>query len=321
MAGPSAVFTEMVSTTLRNMDTTPVDNVTKHNALLTLMKKKGNIKKTSGGYELQKPLIYNETGNYTRFSGYGEIPTSQQPVITSAKYEWREIALSVQCSYKELNQNNSKEAMIKLKDVRIKAAMATAANNFSVDLYSDGTEANQIGGLAHIIQDNGQGTVGDIDSSTETWWQNDYQELAGTDAGTYSALRAGMNSLWLRLNRGLDKPELIVMSHDFYSTFEGGLQDLQRYGDATTGDLGFESLKYKTANVVFDDNANFGTTAEKAYMLNLDYLELEQHTNASWKQDGERTPVNQMAVVIPIYWMGNLCCTNRDLQGVVIDAA
>jgi hypothetical protein len=30
--------------------------------------------------------------------------------------------------------------------------------------------------------------------------------------------------------------------------------------------------------------------------------------------------VNQDGVVIPILWMGQLCCSNRSLQGVLIDA-
>jgi hypothetical protein len=46
-----------------------------------------------------------------------------------------------------------------------------------------------------------------------------------------------------------------------------------------------------------------------------------QHKEAQWTPDDEKTPVNQDAVVVPIYWMGNLVCTNRALQGRLIDAA
>jgi hypothetical protein len=31
--------------------------------------------------------------------------------------------------------------------------------------------------------------------------------------------------------------------------------------------------------------------------------------------------VNQDAVVIPLYWMGNMVCTNRSLQGKLIDVS
>ncbi|MDP3938401.1 MAG: phage major capsid protein, partial [Deltaproteobacteria bacterium] len=85
--------------------------------------------------------------------------------------------------------------------------------------------------------------------------------------------------------------------------------------------VGFETLKYKTANVIFDNNTNFGTTAEKAFFLNTDYLGLVQHPQAQWTQDDERTPVNQDAVVVPLYWMGQMVVTNRSLQGVLFDAS
>lgn len=54
---------------------------------------------------------------------------------------------------------------------------------------------------------------------------------------------------------------------------------------------------------------------------NTKYLYLVQHSEAQWTQDDEKKPVNQDGVVIPLYWMGNLVCSNRALQGVLIDAA
>lgn len=130
-----------------------------------------------------------------------------------------------------------------------------------------------------------------------------------------------MNALWLQLVRGADKPDLIVLSHDFYSVFEAGEQQLQRYANADMAEAGFVGMKYKTADVIFDDNTNFSTTAEKGYFLNTDYLYVAQHKDAQWTQDDDKKPVNQDAVVMPFYWMGNLACSNRSLQGVLLDAA
>jgi hypothetical protein len=130
-----------------------------------------------------------------------------------------------------------------------------------------------------------------------------------------------MNIVWLLCTRGTDKPDLIVSSQDFYSAYEESLQDNQRYMDAKTAAAGFESLKYKTANIIFDSNTNFATNAELMYFLNTDYLYLIQHPEAKWTQDDEKRPTNQDAVVVPMYWMGNLICTNRSLQGRLYDAA
>lgn len=321
MASPNSTFTEMVTTTMRHHKRKVVDNVTSHNGLLTLLKERGNIKTDAGGgYEIAIPLSYAENATYQRYSGYDTLNIGASDVLSAAKYDWAQVALHVTASGREVKMNNSQERMINLVKARVDVAMATAANNMSVDLYSDGALTNQIGGLANVIQTNGQGTVGGINSATYTFWRNKFKEVSGTGA-TYSTLKAAWNEQWLSQTRGVDKPDLIVTSHDFYTIYEGGLQDLQRYADAKMAAAGFTSLKYKDAAVIFDSNTNFGTTAEKAYFLNTKYLYLMEHPEARWTEDDEKVPVNQDAVVIPIYWMGQLACSNRSLQGVVIDAS
>ncbi len=322
MATPSSVFTEMVTTTDRNWGSKVTDNVSNHNALLNRMKKKGNIKTVSGGYEIAEPIEYAENGTYQRYAGYEQLNTEASDVLTTVKYEWQQVALHVTSSGREIRMNmGSKERMVNLVKSRKDNALRTAANQFSIDLYSDGALSNQIGGLAHIIQTAGTGTVGGINSSTFSFWQNQKREMTGTDAYTSSTLKNEMGKLWLSLNRGADKPDLIVSSHDLYSVFEAGIEDRARYTDRDSAGEGFTSLKYKHADVIFDDNTNFSTTAEKMFFLNTDYLRLVQHKEASWTPDEEKRPTNQDAVVVPIYWMGNLVCTQRSLQGVLIDAS
>lgn len=328
MPTPSSVFTEMVTTTDRAWGTRVTDNVSDHNALLAILKKKGKIKTISGGYEIAEPIEYAENGTYQRYAGYQGLNTDASDVLTTVKYDWQQVALHVTASGREIRQNmGSKERMINLVKARKANALKTAANNFSTDVYSDGALTNQIGGLASIIQTNGQGTVGGIVSDTFTFWRNKFKEASGTnaaaspDATKSAAFKADLNTLWMPLNRGADKPDLIVLSHDFYTLYELGEQQLQRYMNADLAQAGFVGLKYKTADVIFDDNANFATTAEKGYFLNTDYLYVVQHKEAQWTPDEEKRPTNQDAVVVPIYWMGNLVCTNRSLQGVIFDAS
>lgn len=319
MASPNSTFTEMVTTTLRNHAKDLVDNVSLNNALLTFMKKRGNIKTESGGYEIVLPLEYAENSTYQRYTGYDQLNVSASDVLSAAKFDWAQIAIHVTASGRELKMNNGPERMINLAKARVKNAMHTAANNLSVDIYSDGALTNQIGGLAALVTADGTGTVGGIVSGTYTFWKNKFRESVGTPGTT--TLKAEMNALWLNLVRGPDHPDLIVSSHDFYAFYEGGLQDLQRYMDAKTASAGFETLRYKQASVIFDTNTNFGTTAEKMYFLNTKYLYLIEHSEAQWEQDDEKKPVNQDAVVIPLYWMGQLVTSNRALQGVLIDVS
>jgi hypothetical protein len=112
-----------------------------------------------------------------------------------------------------------------------------------------------------------------------------------------------------------------VSSHDFFAFYWESLQDLQRYAESDSATAGFKSLKYVDADVIFDSNANFATTAERMYFLNTNYLELVEHRDARWTTMDEKMSVNQDGVVIPMLWMGNLTCSNRSLQGILIDAA
>jgi hypothetical protein len=327
MATPSSVFTEMVTSTDRAWSQGVTDNVSNHNALLRRMKAKGNIRSEDGGYEIVERLEYAENGTYQRFSGYDALNTNASDVLTTAKYPFQQIAMHVTASGRELKMNAGQAAMIKLVKSRKKNAMNTAANQFSVDLYSDGTLDNQISGLANLIQTDGQGTVGGIAAATWAFWRNQYREMTGTNlaaspsAANAVSLKADMNAVWLSTCRGADKTDLIVTTHDMYSLYEAGEQQLQRYASSEMANAGFETLKYKSADIVFDDNTNFGTTDEKMYFLNTDYLYLCQHKEASWTMDKEKTPTNQDAVVIPMYWMGNLITTNRARQGILFDAA
>jgi len=320
MASPNATFTEMVTTTLRHHIRKVADNNSKNNALVNRLKKKGQIDTVSGGYELVYPLDYGGNATYQRYDGYDSLNVAASDTLTSAKYDWAQVAIHVTASGKEIRMNSGQEAMIKLVKERVNSAMRTATNNFSTDIYSSGALTNQIGGLAHLISTDGTGTVGGIVAGTYTWWKNQFEEMGGT--GTYATISADMNRLWLKTTRGADKTDLIVSTHDLYAAYEAVLQANQRYASSDMASLGFEALKYKTADVIFDSNDdNFTTTGEKMYYINSDYLKLVQHSDAQWTQDDQKVPVNQDAVIVPVYWMGQLVCSNRARQGVLIDAS
>lgn len=313
----NGTFTEMVTTTLRNHPNSIADNVSEHNALYNRLKSRGKIKTISGGYEIVEPLDYAENSTFQRYSGYDTLNVSASDVLSAAKYDWVQSAVHVTASGREMRMNSGKEQLIDLAAARTRNAMRTAANNMSVDLYGTGALTNQMGGLGHIVTSDGTGTVGGIVSGTYTFWKNQFLEM--TDAPSATVMNKWMNSMWLLCVRGGDSPDLIVSSHDFYSFYWNQLQALQRYASADQAVSGFQSLKFVTADVIFDSNSNFGTTAEIMYFLNTEYLKLVQHRDAKWSVLSEKVSVNQDAEVVPIIWMGQLVCSNRSLQGKLID--
>jgi hypothetical protein len=319
MARPSEIFTELVTTTLRDHGTDIADAVSANNALYSYLKKKGNIKRLDGGYEIARPIEYAENQTFQRYSGYETLNVQASDVLTTVHYPWSQAAVHITSSGYEIRANSGKNQMIDLVKARIENAKHTAANYMSVDLYSDGALANQMGGLAHLVQTNGLGNVGGINATDWPVWRNKFLECPTAPSNT--TIQGHMNSLYTTLVRGSsDKPNLIVSSHDFWNFYVDQLQSRQRYASSDEGDSGFQTVKYMGVDVVFDSNSNFTTTAEKMYFLNTKYLHMIVHRDCNWDVGEQQTSVGQDAVAIPMLFQGAIICTNRALQGVLIDA-
>lgn len=320
MPSPNTVFTELVSTTFRKHAKEIKDNVSKNNALLRRIYDKGNVRREDGGLTIVAPLDYAENNTYQRYSGYDVLNVGASDVISAAEYQWRQIAINVVASGLELRTNSGDSRIINLVKSRLKNAIRTFKNNFSADIYSDGTLANQVNGLQALVADAGTGTVGGIDSSTWTFWKNKVQSAAAPIQGGgaitpgSTTMESLMLPLWLSLVRGDDQPDLIVMDNNYFTFFEESQTSIKRYTDETKANAGFVSLKYKGADVIFDGGS--GIPANHAYFLNTDYLEVVVHKDADMTVMDEMKPYNQDAAVVPVLWMGNLVCSNRALQGV-----
>lgn len=324
MPSPNSTFTEIVTTTLRQHRKELADNVSNNNALLQRLRSKKRMEVIDGGYEIVEPLDYAENSTYQRYSGYDTLNVSASDVLTAAKFDWKQQSVHVTASGLELRQNNGKNQIIKLASARLTNAMRTFKNNISADVYSNGTAPNQIGGLQLLVADAGTGQVGGIDSATYTFWKNKVQSAAAPIQGgggitpSKTTIQNLMNNLWLELCRGNDKPDLIVSSNEYFNFYEESLTDFKRYTSDQDAQGGFITLKYKTADVIFDGGTEGGgITAAHMYFLNTDYIRMVTHRDANMTELDEKTSVNQDAVVIPIINQCNLVVSNRSLQGVL----
>lgn len=321
MASPNATFTELVSTTFRKHGKTFIDNVSKNNALLRYILDRGEIRKESGGLSIVAPLDYAQNSTYQRYSGYDVLNVSQSDVLSSAEFQWRQIAVNVVASGLEVRINKGDSQIIALVKARMKNAIRTFKNNFSVDIYSDGTLANQINGLQALVSDAGTGTVGGINSGSFPFWQNIVQSAAnplqggGAITPSSTTMESLMLPLWLALTRGDDQPNLIVSSNDYYTFYEQSQTSIKRYTSSDSAQGGFISLKYKKADVIFDGGSGIPTS--HMYFLNTDYIDVVVHEDANMTVLDEVKPYNQDASVIPVIWMGNMTVSNRSLQGVL----
>lgn len=322
MAG-NALFDNVLTTTLENRTGKLADNMLKNNALLSRLKERGNVRPLDGGSSIVEEIEFGES-DYTWYSGYDTITTTNPKVFTAATYDWKLLAAPVGASGEEILKNSGKERVIDLVEAKLKNAEKTLQNQMAAAIYSDGTGSSgkQLTGLKALVADDPtSGTVGGINRATSgnEFWRNyaDVKAEALTSATIYGA----MNDAFLGCSRGSDKPDLIVADDKLYKLYESSLVAQQRFVNSKLADAGFENLKFKGADVIYDGGIGGYCPEGHMYFLNTDYLRLRPHKDRQFKIIGarERVAVNQDAVYHIIGWAGNLTMSNAELQGVLVD--
>ena len=322
MASPN--LSEIVTTTLRNRSGKLADSVTKNNALLNRLKKRGNVKPADGGRTIVQELEFAENSTFRRYSGYEQLNIAPSDVFTAAEFDWKQAAVAVSISGLEQLMNSGTERVIDLLESRIKNAERTMQNNIGADMYSDGTAdgGKQIGGLQALIADTPTNTVGGINRSTWAFWKNVSFD-ATTDGGaaaTSSNIQSYMNRVWLQVVRGTVLPDLIVADNNYFRLYWESLQAIQRITSTDMAEAGYSSLKYMDADVVFDGGYGGNAPTNHMYFINSNYLFWRPHKDRNFVPlDPDRFSVNQDAMVKLIAVAGNMTISNSFLQAVLKD--
>lgn len=289
------------------------DNISNDNAFLNRLMKNGNIVNDTGGTNIRNNLMYAENGLYKWYEGLESFNITEEEVIDAAEWERKYLGTFLYFSGKDKVENQTPHAIYNLIKARKRVAEITLKNQVATSLYSDGSSAKQLGGLRLIIDDDptSAGTVGGIDQVDNPIWRN---KFTAATAFTSSTARGLMNTQWLSQVRGTDSPDLILAAADMYTPYEESLQENVRYTSTKMADAGFESIKYKTADVVYDDQC----PSKRMYMVNTDYMELCCPSDRRFTVGKNRTVTNADYDVIPVMFAGALTCSNRSLQGVII---
>lgn len=332
MASPQVVsvdWGDVVTTTLEYRAKTIADNITNNNAALSYITKRGRAKPWDGGREIYQPVRYAQNQSFMWYSGTEFLNISLNDTMTAARFSIKQCSEAIVLSGLEDLQNSGEEAMYDLIEERAETAEATFENMMSAGVYSDGTGfgGKQIGGFALLISKAPtSGLVGGIDRGAQTWWRN-ASINANTDSRgliTLANIQSYMNSTTIGLKRNSDGVDLICADNNLYLAYLNSLQAIQRItsdGKGTVG-AGFTSLKYygagKEVDVILDGGKNGQIPANTMYLLNTDYLLYRPHARRNFKViGGDRSNINQDAIVRIMAWGGNMTSNNLSLQGVL----
>ena len=316
MAFPNV--SDLVATTIESRSGEIADNVTFNNALLRKLELRGNTRTFSGGTVIFEELSFAANGNAGFYSGYDILPVAAQDVLSAAQFAIKQAACPVVISGLEMLQNAGKERIIDLIDGRMDVAEASMANLLAGGAYSDGTGfggKQVVGLLAAVPLNPTTGVYGSIDRQVWTFWRNQFLD---TSAITAATIQQSWNTLWARLVRGMDRPDLIVADSLTWAIYMQSLQAIQRIADTKTGDLGFPTVKYMDADVVLDGGIGGFCPQNTAYFLNTKYLFWRPHSQRNMVplSPNKRYAINQDAEVQIIGWAGNLTTSGAQFQGI-----
>jgi hypothetical protein len=351
---PSSVtdqYDALLTTTLRKVQPKLRDNITRGNRFLAWLESKGRFKKQTGGYNVRVPLMHAQNSTADIMSGYGLVDTTPQDGITSAFFDWSQLAVSITISQKEERQNAGEGKIIDLlksktmqSEVTIKellnncilAGRITSSTNLGQFLPRAGRLDSGASGplpLAALIDASPARSVsvGNINGSTYSFWRN---QAKSSTATSFTGLKLEMNNIYNTCTKGVGgNPDLCITDQVGWETYWGSLIGQERYmvDDKKTIDIlgGTDALKFRGSVIIWDEVVpDVETTAEivdgvgtvsasNIHFVNSESMEYIVESGSDFETTPFVRPENQLARTALIHWMGMLGVNQRRKNGVL----
>jgi hypothetical protein len=347
-------YDALLTTTLAAYRKTLVDNIFKDSAYLAYLRMSDAVTKQDGGERIAMPLMYGQNDTIKTHGGYSTLDTTPQEGLTTAFYEWAEIAGTVSISRKEERQNSGEGRLINLLQSKIQQAEMTMREKLNGDLLQgtvssatfiqDTAEDGSYGlnPLGYFLRkekatDPTTNDVGNIAGDTYSWWRHRTAPL-GANAGsvsnedfainvsTFAALKVALKRMYNYCSRGSGgAPDLCVADQVTFESYENAMDVLVRYQNTKMADMGFDTIKLRGATVIWDEvvpDIYTGTTAitlGTMFFLNTKFYHLIIDSETDIVTTPFIEPENQTAKTSKILFMGNAGMSNLRKMGVCMD--
>jgi len=292
----------VLTTTLVNYRATMIDNIFDDFILLWWLRQKGKVRYEDGGTSIVEHLLYEKSTAGGWYSGYETLDTTPQEGMRPAEFLWRQCAYSISISRLEERQNSGKHKMINLLESKTYQAEQTIRDEIAQALFASSRTSKAINTLAELIDSSG--TVGGISRTSNSWWQSTETASGSFASQGISDMRTLYNTI--SSSAGKEHPDLIITTRTIYEYYEDTLLPQVRYQSLDVADAGFESLRFKGADILYDTNCNSGTL----YMLNSKYITLVIDKETDFITTPFVKPANQDAKTAQILFMGNVTVNN-----------
>ena len=311
---------EAIVATLFDQSDQIADEVLHHNPLLKSLDDQGLIRKFSGGYELRKPIMYNDAAVGGFYSGFSSFNLDAIDDATAFRFAIKQAYEPVAISGRDRRANRDQAMLLDLAEMKMKAAISRLKNTVSTSLRGDGTGSGglEFDGIKKAVSTSpSSGTYGQIDRLSNTWARN----LAVNVTLSAANVQEQVSDAISQITRGDETPDLALCDRTAWKFLHSSLTAIQRIQlPAKKATAGFRALSYDGCDFVFD--GGFGSSVletNSVRLLNTKYWSFDMVRGADFKPLAPEMnrPVDQDAFFTVIIVEGNLCCSAPALQAVI----
>lgn len=287
------------------------DGISTNNALVWMLRQKGNIKVTDGGRTFTHPLMYALNPSFAARAHDGTITTNDSQTHTHS--EWTPATISGSITLFKLHQamNQGKAVILKYLEEKKQAAITSMTEVLGDQLVDgDGTAPNW-DSLETIISATNTTTVGGIAGSDATW-----QNYSAAIGGAFNTSNNGITAMDLAIRSttfGKSSPKAIFTTSAVYGLYYVSQAGNIRYYNESLADAGFEHLNFGRRPVLWDDNIDAG----RMYVVDTDSLWLQVLKQGNLVTTEFQPTANQLSDVALMYLFGQLTTGSRRTQGVI----
>ena len=313
----------LYTSTWQHMKGGAIDNIFDATPFWFWLKDKGKLKPQSGGRHILEPLEYAKNDGVKFLGKGGTVSLNDREFLTEALYDWRYLVAPLVRFGVDDQVNRGKTKLLNLVTAKLSNAENSLVDTLETTLAADvGAAGGAFDGLQHLVQDDptSSTTVGGINQSTNSWWQNQKHSLTGVSFATSGVdeMRTMLNEV--TNNRLKDRTDIILCGQTPFEYYEDAALGKLEIQNTKLAELGFDHQTFQGIPMVWSPEC----ANTRMYFLNTNFLSFVYDPAmffdmTEWKAIPEQ--VNDRAAQI-----ATACTTTtsrRRVQGVIflIDTA
>ncbi len=324
-------YNDLLSSTLNSTRGVVYDQISRDNVCFAILHAADKKVTEKGGEKIERIVRRKLNETVGSYEGAEELDLTPQEGNTVCQYNWRKCAGSVTITGIEEAKNRGKSRIISLLTDKIDNLAASFADEMNRQMWALTRASKDFNSIPTIIAGAAGTTLGSIDASVETYWEN--QRTASTSDTADITEKAFLQELY-RVRNNCSKgpgggPDYAIADQTTYELYVAILDTRVRYAQTKVADMGFDVVKLRNSNLVWDERvpdpknselseADGGSPTHGAvYYLNTRYLDLTVMEGADMVNRPFMPAQNQDAKSSLVLIYGNVTSTARRKQGLL----